>query len=206
MTDTNKPNTIENVDEVDNTEARITQLEDKVRELTNLVKQLQGQMILLPDVVRYGKLQQLLEKGDFRSADEETTRIMLEVAGQERETLTPENVAQYPCNSLRVIDQLWQKYSEEKFGFSVQLKTYYEVGGSIDTIRTQDTKILGKFADGVGWLDENQQPKFEDYDNWNFSLSAPNGCFPAHWWKSPYGLKMVTFFFSRLISCDLVVK
>ncbi|WP_017295304.1 GUN4 domain-containing protein [Geminocystis herdmanii] len=203
MTDSNQPNTIENVDKLDNTETRITQLEDKVTTLTNLVNQLQAQMILLPDVVRYGKLQQLLEKGDFRSADEETTHIMLEVTGQQRETLTPDNVAQYPCNSLRVIDQLWQKYSQEKFGFSVQLKTYYEVGGSIDTIRTQDTKILGQFADKVGWLDENQQPKFEDYDNWDFSLSSPNGCFPAHWWKSPYGLKMVTFFFSRLISCDL---
>lgn len=185
------------------TENRLTELENKVTELTNLVNQLQSQIILLPDVVRYSRLQQLLEKGDFRSADEETTKIMLEVTGQERENLTPDNVAKYPCNSLSVIDQLWQKYSENKFGFSMQLKAYYEVGGSIDTIRTQDTKILGQFANAVGWLDENQQPKFEDYDNWDFSLSSPDGCFPAHWWKSPYGLKMVTFFFSRLISCNL---
>ena len=206
MTDTNKPNTRENVDKVDNNEARITELEDKVTTLTNLVNQLQSQIILLPDVIRYSKLQQFLEKGDFRSADEETTKIILEVTGQERDTLTPDNVAKYPCNSLQVIDQLWKKYSEGKFGFSVQLKTYYEVGGSIDTIRTQDTNILLKFADKVGWLDENQQPRFEDYDNWDFSLSASDGCFPAQWWKSPYGLKMVTFFFSRLISCDLVVK
>lgn len=203
MTDINKPDTIENVDKVDNIETRVTQLEDKVTTLTNLVNQLQGQIILLPDVVRYSKLQQLLEKGDVRSADEETTKIMLEVAGEARDTLTPDDVAKYPCNSLRVIDQLWQKYSQEKFGFSKQLKTYYEVGGSLSTIRTQDTTVLIKFADSVGWLDENQQPKFEDYDNWDFSLSSPDGCFPAHWWKSPYGLKMVTYFFSRLISCDL---
>ncbi|MFN9318845.1 MAG: GUN4 domain-containing protein, partial [Microcystis sp.] len=26
---------------------------------------------------------------------------------------------------------------------------------------------------------------------------------PALWWKSPYGLKMVTFCFTRLIECDL---
>lgn len=200
MSNTNKPDTKDNTD---NIETRITQLEDQITTLTNLVNQLQSQFILLPDVIRYSKLQQLLEKGDFRSADEETTKIMLEVTGEARDTLTPDNVAKYPCNSLRVIDQLWRKYSENKFGFSVQLQAYYNVGGSIDTIRTQDIKILRQFANTVGWLDENQQPKFENYDHWDFSLCAPHGCFPAHWWKSPYGLKMVTFFFSRLISCDL---
>ena len=145
-----------------------------------------------------------MEKKDFRSADEETTKIMLDVAGEERDTLTPDNVSKYPCNSLLVIDGLWQKYSGGKFGFSVQLKTYYQVGGNIDTLRTQDIKILIEFAYLVGWLDEKKESRFEDYDHWNFTLSAPDGCFPAHWWKSPYGLKMATFFFSRLISCDLV--
>ncbi|BAQ63878.1 GUN4 domain-containing protein [Geminocystis sp. NIES-3709] len=185
------------------TDTRLTELETKVTELTNLVNQLQGQIILLPDVVRYGKLQQLLQEGDIRSADEETTKIILEVAGKQRDNLTPDDVAKYPCNSLSVIDALWKKYSEEKFGFSIQLKTYYQVGGNIDTLRTQDTKILVEFADSVGWLNEKKQARFEEYDSWNFSLSAPDGCFPAHWWKSPYGLKMVTFFFSRLISCNL---
>ncbi|MGI0479653.1 GUN4 domain-containing protein [Geminocystis sp. CENA526] len=204
MTDTNKTNTSDNADKVDNTETRLTELENQVLTLTNLVNQLQGQIILLPDVVRYSRLQQFLEKGDFRSADEETTKIMLEVAGEKRDTLTPDDVAKYPCNSLRVIDQLWQRYSQGKFGFSMQLKAYYEAGGSIDTIRTQDVKILGKFADSIGWLNDNQETKFNDYDNWDFSLSSPEGCFPAHWWKSPYGLKMVTFFFSRLIACELI--
>lgn len=182
---------------------RVKELEAKVTELTAVIDDLQEQLILLPDVTRYGKLRKYLQEGNFRSADEETTRIMLEVAGEERDNLTPDNVTKYPCNSLQVIDGIWQKYTDKKFGFSIQLKTYYSVGGDLDTIRAQDIDILRKFADEVGWLDEKKEAKFEDYDNWNFSLSAPDGCFPAHWWKSPYGLKMVSFFFARLISCNL---
>lgn len=175
-------------------------LQLQVKELSSRLEELQ---LLLPDVYRYERLQKLLKQGDFRSADEETTRIMLEVTGEERDSLTPDDVAKYPCNALKVIDRLWQRYSEGKFGFSMQLKTYQQVGGTIDTLRTQDVRILVEFADLVGWLDEKKQPRFEEYDNWDFSLDAPEGCFPAHWWKSPYGLKMVTFFFSRLIACDL---
>ena len=186
------------------TETRVQELENQVTKLTNIVRELQEQLILLPDIARYNQLQNLLKNGDLKAADIETTRIMLEVAGVERENLTPDDVSKYPCNSLKVIDQMWQKYTNQKFGFSVQLKSYYEAGGNIDTIRAQDVTVLKKFADQVGWLNENKQPKFDQYDNWDFSLSAADGCFPAHWWKSPYGLKMVTFFFARLISCNLV--
>lgn len=182
---------------------RVKELEAKVTELNEVINELQAQFILLPDVTRYGKLRTMLQKGDYRSADEETTRIMLEVAQEERDSLTPNDVSKYPCNSLQVIDEIWQKYSDNKFGFSVQLQIYFEVGGNIDTIRAQDFEILQKFASQVGWLNEKKESQFENYDNWDFSLSASNGCFPAHWWKSPYGLKMVTFFFARLISCNL---
>jgi len=185
-------------------EVRVEKLESEISRLTSLIEELQEQLILLPDIARYGKLQKFLKNKDFREADIETTRIMLEVAGEQRETLSPEDVSKYPCNSLQVIDQMWYKYSNGKFSFGVQLKNYYEAGGDIDTIRAQDVKVLTKFADKVGWLNENKQPRFSEYDDWDFSLSAPDGCFPAHWWKSPYGLKMVTFFFSRLISCNLI--
>jgi hypothetical protein len=61
---------------------------------------------------------------------------------------------------------------------------------------------MGAFAQQVGWLVEGKL-RFEDYDHWDFSLNAPAGIFPAIWWKSPYGLKMVTFFFIRLLDCRI---
>lgn len=183
--------------------ARLESLEKQLIQLTTIVNTLQEQLILVPDITRYSNLQQFLKEQNFKAADEETTKVMLDVAGEDRDNLTPDDISKYPCTSLQVIDQLWQKYSNNHFGFSIQLKHYYEVGGTLDTIRSQDIKIMKKFANQIGWLDEKEQPKFNVYDSWDFSLNSPEGCFPAHWWKSPYGLKMITFFFARLISCEL---
>lgn len=183
---------------------RLTNLEKQLNKLTGIVEDIQEQLILIPDLIRYNNLKKFLKEQNFQAADQETTKIMLEVSGKERDKLTPDGLKNYPCNSLLVIDQLWRKYSNEHFGFSVQLKYYYDVGGTIDTIRSQDLKILGKFVDQIGWLNEDKEADFDNYENWDFTLNAPQGCFPAHWWKSPYGVKMATFFFDRLIACNLL--
>lgn len=182
---------------------RLDNIENQLKELTETIANLQEQLILITDIERYKNLQKFLKEKKFKEADDETTKIILEVSGKDRDNLTPEDVTKFPCNALRVIDNLWQTYSEQNFGFSVQLKAYYDVGGTIDTIRTQDINIIKKFATKVGWFDEKGQTKAESYQDWDFSLTAPKGCFPAQWWKSPYGLKMVTFFFARLIACNL---
>lgn len=186
--------------ELDN---RLTNIEKQLSNLSSVLENIQEQLSLVTDIERYKNLKNFLKEQNFQAADQETTKIMLDVAGEDRENLTPDDLTKYPCNSLLVIDKLWRKYSNEHFGFSLQLQHYYSVGGTLDTIRSQDVKIIKEFANKIGWLDENNKPKFDTYDHWNFSLSAPEGCFPAHWWKSPYGLKMVTFFFARLIACEL---
>ncbi len=182
---------------------RLTKIEEQITQLSAIVENIQDQLTLVPDVTRYQNLSNFLKEQNFKAADQETTKIMLEVAGEDRDNLTPGGISKFPCNALLVIDQLWLRYSNQHFGFSLQLKTYYEVGGTIDTIRAQDMKTLESFANKVGWLDEKKKAKFDQYDSWDFSLSAPQGCFPAHWWKSPYGIKMVTYFFTRLIDCEL---
>jgi hypothetical protein len=158
--------------------------------------------MLVPDIERYGKLQQFLAEGNFREADAETLRVILETAGRTRDTLTPEDMMRFPVNVIRVLDRLWKNYSGDHFGFSNQVKLYFAAGGDINTLRTQDAETIRKFGELVGWRDKEQW-RIDDYDHWDFSLAAPEGCFPALWWKSPYGLKMVTFCFTRLIECDL---
>jgi len=191
---------------------RVTRLEEKLaintqdenQELPILerVNNLEDKLELITDIDRYLKLRYLLANGEFKAADQETTKVMLDITGAERETLTPENIKSFPCNALRIIDRIWLKHSNQNFGFSVQLKIYQSVGGNINTLMTQDTKVLKSFAEKVGWF-ENNKNRFDQYDNWDFSLNAPAGSFPAIWWKSPYGLKMVTFFFSRLLTCKI---
>ena len=170
--------------------------------LAQRVETIENQLVLIPDIERYGRLQAFLMAGDFKGADLETTQIILDALNQTRDTLNPETLTALPCTVLTVIDRLWRTYSQDRFGFSVQLAAYQKVGGSIDTLRTQDRKVMGAFAQQVGWVVEGKL-RFEEYDQWEFSLNAPGGSFPAIWWKSPYGLKMVTFFFIRLLDCRI---
>lgn len=181
---------------------QLTALTEQVTALTQRVTHLENKLLLIPDIDRYGKLQDLLKQGQLKEADLETTQVILDTVAMGRDELSPAMIAKFPCTVLTVIDRLWRTYSEDRFGFSTQLEIYQQGGGSIDTLRTQDRKVMGRFAQSVGWLVEGEL-QFPNYDHWDFSLQAPRGCFPAIWWRSPYGLKMVTFFFSRLIECNL---
>jgi hypothetical protein len=96
----------------------------------------------------YINLRDLLAAGKWKEADEETKRVMLKVAGREKEGwLDVESIDKFPCEDLRTIDQLWVKYSNGRFGFSVQKRIYQSLGGT----REYDSKVWEKFCDQVGW-------------------------------------------------------
>jgi hypothetical protein len=182
---------------------QLSEILSQLSVLSERVTYLEDKLMLVADTHRYVKLQGFLREGNFKDADRETTNIILDISGcDSRDSLSPEDIQKFPCHALTVIDKLWVNYSQQRFGFSIQLGLYRGLGGSIETLRTQDTPILKSFAEKVGWYTDDKL-QFDHYDNWDFSLAAPVGCFPAAWWKSPYGLKMVTYFFTRLIKCDL---
>lgn len=166
------------------------------------VAAIEEKLKLIPDLQRYGKLQELLAAGQFREADMETSNVILEAAVKNRDTFTPEDMQKFSCNILQVVDRLWRDYSQERFGFSVQLQLYQEVGGSADTLRAQSVDFLEKLGNRNGWRVDGKW-QGDSYEQWDFSLAAPVGCFPAIWWKSPYGLKMANFCFLRLLECKL---
>ncbi len=181
---------------------QLTEILAQIQSLSARVSQVEEQLMLVTDITRYIGLQEFLSQGNFKDADLETTRVILETIGRNRDNLTPEDMSRFPCAVLQVVDRLWQHYSNHRFGFSVQLKIYQDVGGNPDTLRAQSMEMIQKFGEQLGWRVEGEW-RMNDYDQWDFSLSAPMGCFPANWWRSPYGLKMVTFCFLRLIECDL---
>ncbi len=182
---------------------QLAEILQELQSLKDKVKDIEAKLLLVPDIERYGKLQEALIAGDFKEADFQTTSVILETAGKNRETLTPEDISVFPCNVLRVIDRLWKTYSNDRFGFSIQLALYESVGGNINTLRSQDISILRKFGEKVGWRENDEWVIRSSYQNWDFSLSSPFGTFPALWWDSPYGAKMVTFCFLRLLECDV---
>ena len=181
---------------------QISEVLHQVSILSERVALIEEKLKLIPDLDRYGKLQEFLAAGNFRQADQETSSVILEAASKDRETFTPEDMQKFPCNILQVVDRIWRNYSQDRFGFSVQLQLYQEVGGNSDTLRAQSGEMLQKLGDRTGWrIDGKWQG--DNYENWDFSLAAPTGCFPAIWWKSPYGMKMANYCFLRLITCNL---
>ena len=116
----------------DRLETLQTNLSDLSTQISSLKTQVEIIKLCSTDFYRYGKLQELLAAGQWREADLQTTQVMLEVAGHAtNETLTPECVQHFPCSAIRVIDQLWSKYSDGRFGFSIKLKIYHEIGGTM---------------------------------------------------------------------------
>lgn len=85
---------------------------------------------------------------------------------QEEGWLDVKDIDNFPCEDLRIIDQLWVKYSDGRFGFSVQKDIYKKEGGT----REYDEKIWKAFGDKVGW---REQGNWLSYDKLNWALKAP---------------------------------
>ncbi len=75
--------------------------------------------------VDYTKLRDLLETGKWKDADEETSRLMLQIGDKEEKGyLDSDDCRNFPQKELRSIDRLWLKYSKNRFGLSVQKEIY----------------------------------------------------------------------------------
>ena len=123
--------------------------------------------------VDYRQLELLLATGKWKEADEETGNKMLEVAERTIQGwLRVEDIDRFPCEDLRTIDQLWVKYSNGRFGFSVQKRIYESLGGT----REFDRKIWDAFGDRVGWRVNNT---WLDYTDLKFYTQAPGGHLPV---------------------------
>ena len=124
--------------------------------------------------VDYTKLHDLLAAKKWKEADLETDKRMLEVAGRESQGwFRLEDVENFPCLDLGTIDKLWIKYSNGKFGFSVQKQIYLSVGGT----KEYDQKVWEAFADKVGW---RQGSLWLNYSELTFTEKHCTGHLPWH--------------------------
>ncbi|MDJ0675446.1 MAG: GUN4 domain-containing protein [Calothrix sp. MO_167.B42] len=154
---------------------------------------------------RYAELAYYLAVGMWKEADKETDKIMLKVAGREKQGyLELEDIRQFPCEDLRTIDQLWINYSNGHFGFSVQKEIYLSVGGilggsqssspyikkilySVRWVHThfggavrdesdQLYKAYSRLAEEVGWKVNGNWIYYQEV---TFDTSSPKGHLPA---------------------------
>ncbi|MEG4285636.1 GUN4 domain-containing protein [Microcoleus sp. A006_D1] len=153
--------------------------------------------------VDYTKLRDLLATGKWKEADEETGEKMLEVAGRKDEGwLRVEDIDRFPCADLRTIDQLWVKYSNGRFGFSMQKRIYESLGGT----REYNGKIWETFGDRVGW---RVNKEWLYYNDLKFNTKSQEGHLPgtSHWdWLGSVGggcecRRGMGVLFSRVETC-----
>jgi hypothetical protein len=133
---------------------------------------------------RYAKLEALLKAGEWREADQETYRVMIQVVGKEEgQGFSRQDLETFPCEDLLAIDKLWVEASNGHFGFSVQKKIWEQCGSPMSY---NDDYM--KLIEAVGW----GNPKFS-MDN---SLA---GELPKCKESSMY----LSLLFSRATTCKL---
>ncbi|RCJ31643.1 hypothetical protein A6770_19920 [Nostoc minutum NIES-26] len=124
--------------------------------------------------IDYTKLRDLLKAGQWKEADYETYLVMLEAVGRkEHDWIRDEELLNFSCIDLRTIDRLWLKYSNRRFGFSVQKEIYLSVGGKPDGKYYEEA--WEKFCDRVGWRVNNT---WINYNQVTFDTSALEGHLP----------------------------
>ncbi len=125
--------------------------------------------------IDYTQLQHLLSQDKWKEADVETTKLMLQVIGKSYwNEVYREDINNFSCKDLEIINQLWEEYSHGYFGFRVQQSIWSEMGGKVDY---ETEKRLG---DRLGWRKEGN---WLDYEQLTFKLSpmTPMGHLPAKW-------------------------
>lgn len=133
----------------------------------------------------YRKLDELLQTKQWKEADLETAKLIYVISHKELPDNSPyrtyltnsfgaEHIKVLPKKDLNNINKLWLKYSNGRFGFSVQKRIWKRLGGGSDTTYNS-WEIQEKFGDEVGWRKEGDWVYFSDINYWR---TAPSGHLP----------------------------
>lgn len=114
----------------------------------------------------------------------------------------------FPCETLKEINQLWLKNSNHQFGISIQTKIYQSLGGTSE----YDRNICKKFFERLGW-NKSYNALIENAGNG----TVPKALLPAYfnsrgmfavavgwfWVKGVVGDGRSSILFSRAETCKV---
>lgn len=136
-----------------------------------------------PSGVALKRLAALLASGAWKEADILTEEVMRQAVSQAADYLSDDDFRAFPCSVLSLIDDLWQRYSDGRFGFSAQLAIWDSLN-AIGTEPVADSDVERQFGDGVGWRIGG---RWLSYDEYSFDLSAPTGHLPRYLYRHAAG-------------------
>lgn len=135
-----------------------------IQEWLNLL----GEPLSSSSNINYQKLKELLIKQSWKEADHETLMLMLKIANREQQGwLDLEAIKTFPIEPLKIIDQLWLKYSHQQFGFTIQK----QIGGN-SQLNYQQWEKLG---DLLGWRNNKN---WIPYEKLILNSDSPKGMLP----------------------------
>jgi serine/threonine protein kinase len=158
------------------------------------------ELILPPTSVSmdYSQLESFLKAKKWQEADAATRNLMLKIAHRQKEGwLDVKSIGDFPCEDLATINQLWLKYSQGKFAFTVQKSIWDKEFGNTEDIN----KVYGIFGDRVGWRVKNNWLKYDEY---NFTLDAPKGHLPQMFNENKLPSNRLSVLSPKLDQCNII--
>ncbi len=153
--------------------------------------------------INYARLRALLINKKWQLADQETLRLIKKACGLlPNAKLRAEHLENWPCDDVALVDRLWIKHSQGRFGFSIQRtiwQTYY------DRLWNK-SDMWAAFGDRVGWrINHVLNPNhWKSYKELTFSLRAPKGHLP-HLGDS-FGIFTLEAIAQRIEQCQTQAK
>ncbi len=114
------------------------------------------------------QLETYLKNEDFQNANQETGILLRKSANlppPTKKRFEKGDSQKINCQDLKLIDTLWKKYSNNKFGISIQKNILL------------DTQSWDRLVQKVGWKQNNKL--LEDRSQLTYNLSAPRGHLPG---------------------------
>ena len=167
------------IQELAQIKAQISQLQTHIQQpeqptIVQALSNLQLQLSQLTDELTlvshasgmdYRNLQQLLSSQNWKDADKETYSLMLKISERQNVCwLDDGDIRKFPRYDLHIINQLWVKYSDGKFGFSIQ---------------KQILQNHQQFTARCGWIENLAKNELIKYEDYNFTLDANRGHLPS---------------------------
>jgi hypothetical protein len=142
---------------------------EAIQKLLEVIQEQSDSIPFLPKELpqeEYIRLKNLLAAGRWREANDTTRTLVLKAAKAEKEGwLSDEQIQNFPCPVLKIIDNLWLQYSDRRFGLSVQKRIFNEC-----------EKNPQVFGDRVGWCIQNTWISASQVIH--TSANAPDGHLP----------------------------
>jgi hypothetical protein len=142
------------------------------------VKQRLATLFFTSSGINYRPLVTTLAARNWRKAEYMTVAILRELClVSDTKRITSDRFSSIACEDLLMIDRLWDRYSNQRFGLSVQVAIWQKC----DRARWDKSAAWIMFGRKVGWRTHNfltGDYHWKQTEELTFSLKAPRGHLP----------------------------